>query len=302
VFSSDSVRRTGSDDSGWLPTRDADEFRRPTHSDAEASDYSRGGRSEASIRRAEPAACWRAHSTTRGTDMNDSLRAPSARTGTTARTRSLSLGAVLAATVLSTAVFAVAAPPPAARAATRPTVATWQELASAAPAPAAPTSAIVTGVRDAASVTALVSRQRPATASELLADAGLTATDGTTIAAASRVRPISRGSWTQTMVGTFHAWTEVHKGTFYFDGKHVWQKRYRGQEGSHRCGLGYVIGGVVEVKECTKIRDVRMSTRVIGNWDVFRVTGVWHGFPLSHTHWMHIAMYPNGRTLAFYSK
>jgi hypothetical protein len=129
-------------------------------------------------------------------------------------------------------------------------------------------------------------------------DAGLVGSNGQTLAAAATAATVYYRTWSQRMESLLWGipWSETHKGLYYFNGNAVWVRSRFGWDtsGYHRCGYNSGIGFTVTVQSCWKTGDPSWVGSHMTNGDQFKVSALFHGFPISATHEMRACMYPSG--------
>lgn len=140
----------------------------------------------------------------------------------------------------------------------------------------------------------------PASEADLAADGELVSDRGMTLAAAAKKRKIYYKTWKQARRSPARVWQERHTGLFYFDGKDVWVRPHRGNEGYHRCGDNYGIGYEITITECSlNWKWNTNGTLALQQWDIFKVhVATKHG-PVAFTHKMHVNTYKSG-TVTFW--
>ncbi len=130
------------------------------------------------------------------------------------------------------------------------------------------------------------------TASEVMADSGLTTLQKVEILDSMRSASVSSNHWSQfTTGGTY---TNTQNGTFYYNGSRVWvTQTYLGYTGSHQCFNNYAIppSGISNISKSdtgsTSVRDMYCGWNVT-NWGV-----------ISYFYSMTAQLYPNGTISGF---
>jgi hypothetical protein len=110
--------------------------------------------------------------------------------------------------------------------------------------------------------------------------------------------PVYYRTFTQTMKSALWgvAWSETHKGLFFFNGTTVWLKQRLAVDnfGYHRCGYSSGAGFSVSVQSCWKTGDPSSTGYDMTLGDQFKVSAVYKGSPVSSTHEQRACVYPNG--------
>lgn len=125
----------------------------------------------------------------------------------------------------------------------------------------------------------------------------MTSADGTTLAAAAMTRTIYWTRWSQYRISA--TWKETNSGTFYFDrAGHVWSTTMTyGYKGKHQCIDNYSVGYTISHTQCNTERRYDLTGaggHPISEWDIFKVSAFYKGFPIAFTHKQHINAYANG--------
>jgi hypothetical protein len=119
---------------------------------------------------------------------------------------------------------------------------------------------------------------------------------GRTLASAAATSTIWYREWSQRTQSVLWgiAWSETHRGGYFFNGNYVWLSSRFGWDnyGWHRCDYNSGIAFSVSVISCYKQGDP--STWRMRNGDQFRVSVIYSGFPIYATHEMAACMGPGG--------
>jgi hypothetical protein len=166
-------------------------------------------------------------------------------------------------------------------------------------APSTTDPEFVSAVREACSVSTVggVSAPQVVGAAGVTRAGDLTASDGTTLAAAAATYPIYTETWWQTLTGC--CWRERNSGRIYFDYHgHVWSTTLTyGYKGWHHCDDDWAIGYTISHTLCNTERRYDLygaGGHPISEWDHFKVSAFVKGFPISVSHTMHANAYANG--------
>lgn len=134
-------------------------------------------------------------------------------------------------------------------------------------------------------VVASVGAVQIATPAQIAGDGELVSADGVRLSDAAGT--VQTRSWQQEARGFYYIdWHEKHIGQIYWNGERVWSTHtFQDYVGNHDCGISNGILYSVDVVACS----TKQFPDHLEEWDYFKVSVIYEGFPAFRTFDMHIS-------------
>lgn len=144
-------------------------------------------------------------------------------------------------------------------------------------------------------VVASVGPVQVASPEQIAAAGDLVSADGVRLADAGDVQT---RSWQQEARGFYYFdWHEKHMGQIYWNGERVWSTHaYQDYVGNHDCGISNGILYSVNVVACS----TKQFPDHLEEWDYFKVSVIYEGFPAFRTFDMHISSDTAGNIMQYW--
>ena len=145
-------------------------------------------------------------------------------------------------------------------------------------------------------VVASVGPVQIATPAQIATDGDLVSADGVRLSDAAGT--VETRSWQQEARGFYYIdWHEKHMGQIYWNGERVWSTHaYQDYVGNHDCGISNGILYSVDVVACS----TKQFPDHLEEWDYFKVSVIYEGFPAFRTFDMHISSDTAGNMMQYW--